>query len=89
MASSSFGARSKFGLCQLKVGSPVCQFSGESGRKADRFVSPSASRVPGWASAGCGGKFTSMGIPQLTMGSTGRGVTSGPAKPGWLRGRAG
>jgi len=25
----------------------------------------------------------------ITMGSTGRGVTSGPAKPGWLSGRAG
>ena len=87
--SSRFGGSSKSDSCQLKVGSPVVQVTGESGRKAGRFVSPCASRVPGRASAGSGGKFNSRGIPQLTMGSTGRGVTSGPAKPGWLRGRAG
>jgi len=87
--SSRFGGSTTFGWCQLKVGSPVSQVPGESGRKAGRFVWPGASRVPGWASASSGGKFKSMGIPQLTMGSTGRGVNSGPAKPGWLRGRAG
>ena len=87
--SSRIGGSSNFGWCQLKVGSPVGQVPGDSRRKASRFVSPGASRVPGWASAGSGGKFNSRGIPQLTMGSTGRGVTSGPAKPGWLSGRAG
>jgi hypothetical protein len=71
------------------VSSPAGLVLGESGRKAGRFVSPGASRVPGSAPAGNGGRFNSRGIPQLTMGSTGRGVTSGPAKPGWLSGRAG
>ena len=89
MVPSGFGGRSKSGSCQLKVGSPAGQVPGESGRKVSRFISPGATRVLGSASAGIGGKFNSMGIPQLTMGSTGRGVTSGPAKPGWLSGRAG
>lgn len=86
---SGFGGSSKSGSCKLRFGSPVGQIPGESGRQVSRFVAPGASRVPGSASAGSGGKFNSMGIPQLTMGSTGRGVTSGPAKPGWFRGRAG
>ena len=89
VALSSYGGSSKSESCQLKVGSTAVQVLGESGRKVRRFVSSGGIRVPGWASAGRGGKFKSMGIPQLTMGSTGRGVTSGPAKPGWLSGRAG
>jgi hypothetical protein len=89
VAPSGFGGSSKSGSCQLKVGSPAGQIHGESGRKVSRFISPGASRVPCSASAGSGGKFNSRGLPQLTMGSTGRGVTSGPAKPGWFRGRAG
>ena len=84
-----FGGSSKSDSCQLKVGSMVVQVPGASSRKAGRFVLLGASRIPGSASAASGGKFNSMGIPQLTMGSTGRGVTSGPAKPGWLSGRAG
>ena len=36
-----------------------------------------------------GDGFHSLGTPQLTKPSTGRGVTCGPAKPGWLDGRAG
>ena len=84
-----YWGRSSSGLCQLKVGSPVGLVSGDSGRKARRFVLPGASRVLESAPVGGSGKFNSQGIPQLTMGSTGRGVTSGPAKPGWLSGRAG
>jgi len=87
--SSRFRGSSSSGLCQLMVGSPVGQVPGNSGWKVCRFVSPGASRVLESASASNGGKFNSKGIPQLTMGSTGRGVTSGPAKPGWLSGRAG
>ena len=89
VAPSGSGGSSKPSSCQLKVSSPVGQVRGESARKAGRFVSPRTSRVLGRASAGSGGKFNSRGIPQLTMGSTGRGVTSGPAKPGWLSGRTG
>ena len=89
VALSGSGGSSKSGSCQLKVGSAVVLFPGESGRKAGRFVSPGASRDPGRASAGSGGRFNTWGVAQLTMGSTGRGVSSGPAKPGKLGGRAG
>ena len=89
VAPSVFGGSSKSGSCQLKVSSPAGQVPGESGWKAGRFVPFGANRVLGSASAGSGGKFNSRGLPQLTMGSTGRGVNSGPAKPGWFRGRAG
>ena len=86
---SRFGGNSKSGWRKLKVGSTVGLLPGESGRKVCRFVSPGRCRVLESASANDGGKFNLRGIPQLTMGSTGRGVTSGPAKPGWFRGRAG
>ena len=87
--SSRCRGSSKSGSCQLKAGSSVGLVPGNSGRKVRRSVSPGASRVLEAASVGSSGKFKSTGIPQLTMGSTGRGVTSGPAKPGWLSGRAG
>ena len=80
---------SKFGSCQLKVGSPLGQVPVESGRRTRRFVWSNASRVPGLASASPAAGLTPIGIPQLTMGSTGRGVTFRPASPGWFRGRAG
>jgi hypothetical protein len=89
VAPSGSGGSSKPSSCQLKVSSPVGLVHGESGRKVSRFVSPGISRVLGRASARNGGKFMSTGIPQLTMGSTGRGVSSGPASPGWLSGGAG
>ena len=41
------------------------------------------------ASLELGDGFHSLGTPQLTKPSTGRGVTCGPAKPGWLDGPAG
>jgi len=89
VAPSGFGGRSKSGSCQLTVGSPAGQVHGESGRKVRRFVSPSASRVPGRASTRNGGRFKSTGIPQLTMGSTRTPVSSAAAKPGKLSGGAG
>ena len=89
VAPSGFGGRSKSGLCQLKVASPVGVVTGSSARKVSRFVSPGASRVPAWASIGVSGKFNSTGIPQLTMGSTRTPVNSAAAKPGELSGGAG
>ena len=89
VAPSSFGGRRKSGSCKLTVGSPTGLVHGESGRKVSRFVSPGASRVPGRASAGIGGKFKSTGIPQLTMGSTRTPENSAAAKPGELSGGAG
>ena len=86
---SGFGGTSRSDSCQLKVGSSAGQVHGESGRKVSRFVSPGASRVPGRASAGIGGKFKSTGIPQLTMGSTRTPENSAAAKPGELSGGAG
>jgi len=67
----------------------VSEVRGASGRKAIGNVSPGANRVLEVASASFGAVVTQIGIPQLTMGSTGRGVSWWPAKPGWFSGRAG
>ena len=42
----------------------------------------------GFVRAG-GDSSTKMGAAHITKPSTGRGVTCGPAKPGWFCGRAG
>jgi hypothetical protein len=52
------------------------------------FSEPSASKQrPGQRLSGI--RRNSIQPRAITMGSTGRGVSSGPASPGWLSGRAG